>query len=212
MFVYEIENLKCSYKKKSALEVRELKVPQGGITNLVGPNGSGKSTLLRILAFLQPFEGTLKFFGNDNPTKVQRQSVTLLLQDSFLLRRSVFENVAYGLKLRKISMVEIRSIVDKSLLSVGLNPQEFSERQWYALSGGEAQRVALAARLALNPKVLLLDEPTASIDKNSSEAITKVLLHARDEGTAIIIASHDYEWLEGLNSDRKNVTISLPLS
>jgi tungstate transport system ATP-binding protein len=79
---------------------------------------------------------------------------------------------------------------------VGLESKDFARRPWYALSGGEAQRVALAARLALEPKVLLLDEPTASIDAASAQLIKEVAVKARQElGTTLIVASHDWQWL-----------------
>ena len=111
------------------------------------------------------------------------------------MKRSVFSNVSYGLKLRGNG----RDIVDKAnraLSLVGLDSKDFARRPWYALSGGEAQRVALAARLALNPKVLLLDEPTASVDAASAQLIKEVTLRARRElGTTLIVASHDWQWL-----------------
>lgn len=201
-FIYEIENLKCFYKDKLALDIKNLRIEQGSMTALSGPNGSGKSTLLRVLAFLQPFEGIMKFFGKENPNKFERRKATLLLQNSFLLKRSVFENVAYGLRVRKIPNDEITTRVEEALLKVGLAPQNFSGRPWYALSGGEAQRVGLAARLAISPDVLLLDEPTASIDSASVEAITKVLEDERRNGTTIVIASHDSEWLNSLTFDK----------
>jgi tungstate transport system ATP-binding protein len=79
---------------------------------------------------------------------------------------------------------------------LGLDPDTFARRQWDELSGGEAQRVALAARLVLNPRVLLLDEPTASVDARSSELIRSASLRARNDwGTTLVIASHDREWL-----------------
>jgi NAD(P)-dependent dehydrogenase (short-subunit alcohol dehydrogenase family) len=86
--------------------------------------------------------------------------------------------------------------VAQALLKVGLDPARFSHRSWRELSGGEAQRVALAARLVLEPKVLLLDEPTASVDRESSELILRAALDARDRwGTTLIIISHQLTWL-----------------
>ena len=111
------------------------------------------------------------------------------------MKRSVFNNISYGLKLRGNG----RDIVDKvtqALSLVGLDSKDFARRPWYALSGGEAQRVALAARLALTPKVLLLDEPTASVDAASAQLIKEVTLRARQKfGTTLIVASHDWQWL-----------------
>jgi tungstate transport system ATP-binding protein len=82
------------------------------------------------------------------------------------------------------------------MLQVGLAPESFARRRWSALSGGEAQRVALAARLLLKPEVLLLDEPTANVDTDSARLIRKASLKARDEwGTTLVVATHDWQWL-----------------
>ena len=111
------------------------------------------------------------------------------------MKRSVFNNVAYGLKLRG-NGGNIAAKVHKALELVGLSSDDFAQRPWYALSGGEAQRVALAARLALEPKVLLLDEPTASVDAASAQLIKEASLRARRElGTTLVVASHDWQWL-----------------
>jgi tungstate transport system ATP-binding protein len=86
--------------------------------------------------------------------------------------------------------------VRRALEKVGLDPTRFSQRSWRELSGGEAQRVALAARLVLKPKVLLLDEPTANVDRESSELILRAVLDARNQwGTTLIIISHQLTWL-----------------
>jgi tungstate transport system ATP-binding protein len=126
---------------------------------------------------------------------VVRSWVTLLIQEPYLMRRSVFDNVAYGLKIRGDNR-ETRSRVSKVLEQVGLEPENFARRKWTALSGGEAQRVALAARLILKPNVLLLDEPTASVDAHSARLIRKASLKAREEwGTTLVVATHDWQWL-----------------
>ncbi|MCL2767377.1 MAG: energy-coupling factor ABC transporter ATP-binding protein [Synergistaceae bacterium] len=207
--IYELENLRCSYKDRLALDIPYLAIERGSTVGFVGRNGSGKSTLLKALGFLQPYEGTLKFFGNINPSRNEKRKVTLLLQEHFLLRRSVFENVAYGLRLRHIPNGEIKSRVEEALTSVGLEPELFARRQWYALSGGESQRVALAARLALKPEVLLLDEPTANIDEDSSILVNNVLTKIKEKGTTIIIASHDITWLNELINSEKDKILTL---
>ena len=204
--IYELLNLRCLYKERLALDIPHLAIERGSSVGLVGRNGSGKSTLLRILAFLQPYEGVMKFCGDTNPNRNEKRKVTLLLQEPFLLRRSVFENVAYGLRLREIPNSEIKTRTEKVLASVGLEPENFAHRQWYALSGGESQRVALASRLVLEPDVLLLDEPTANVDEESSILINNVLVKVRERGTTIIIASHDITWLnELINSEKDRI-------
>jgi len=190
-------NVRQRYSGRTVLEVDRLDIEPGSIIGLAGPNGSGKSTLLRLLAFLEaPASGTLTFMGNpasSKPNRVHRQ-VTLLVQEPYLLKRSVHANVAYGLKVRGES--DITAKVDHALEIVGLSPDKFSHRQWFELSGGEAQRVALAARLVLQPKALLMDEPTASLDGQSATLIRQAALAARKEyGASLVIASHDMAWL-----------------
>jgi tungstate transport system ATP-binding protein len=114
------------------------------------------------------------------------------------MKRTVLNNVAYGLQIRKATD-HLADRVDKALSYVGLDGKDFAQRPSYALSGGEAQRVALAARLVLKPEVLLMDEPTASIDALSAQLIKDAVLRARrDWGTTLIVASHDWQWLYGI--------------
>ena len=119
-----------------------------------------------------------------------------------MLKRSVMENVTYGLKIRGVSREERENKGRKALEMVGLQPEQFLRRRWFELSGGEAQRVSLASRLALSPEVLLLDEPTSSVDSDSAELIKMALERARHNwGTSLIIVSHDDRWLDKV-SDR----------
>jgi len=201
--IYSLRNVSHSYGAHPTLNIEALDVRRGSIVELRGPNGSGKSTLLKVLAFLEPFSGELLFDGNAVRGKEMelRQEATLLLQEPYLLRRSVYENVAYGLRLRKLPRGEIASRVVNSLERVGLEPSRFARRPWYRLSGGEAQRVALAARLALHPRVLLLDEPTASVDEASAAMILEIMCRVtRDAGTTVIVATHDADWMSGVSA------------
>lgn len=193
-----LKSVRQIHSGRTVLSIDDLSIHPGDIIGLAGPNGSGKSTLLRMLAFLDaPAEGTIFFLGNPtgiSPSAVHRQ-VTLLVQEPYLLKRTVHANIAYGLKVRNKS--DITTKVHNALVEVGLNPDSFSDRQWFELSGGEAQRVALAARLVLKPKVLLMDEPTASLDVQSAKLIREAALNARERnGTSLVIASHDHTWLD----------------
>ena len=195
---FEIKALRHTYDKAQVLNIEHLTLAGGAITGLVGPNGSGKSTLLRLLGCIErPSEGQIEFNGHAiRPfCETARFQIALLPQEPFLMKRSVFSNVRYGLKLRG----EREGLVDRvqqALALVGLPADRFANRPWYALSGGEAQRVALAARLVLKPKVLLLDEPTANVDAASAQLIRKASMRARQKwGTTLVIASHDRQWL-----------------
>jgi len=196
--MYNIKSLTHSYNDQPALDINRLEIEGSSIVGLAGPNGSGKSTLLRLLGLIErPTSGQIYFNGRlaepfSDDTRFQ---VTLLPQEPLLMKRSVFGNVSYGLKLRG-DRHALSDQVTEALSLVGLASEEFSRRPWYALSGGEAQRVAMAARLALKPKVLLLDEPTANVDATSAQMIKEAAIRARrDWGTTLVVASHDRQWL-----------------
>ena len=202
--IFDIQALKHLYGGRAVLDIDRLTIAGGAITGLVGPNGSGKSTLLRMLGGIErPSEGHILYHGQViSPfCEAARFKITLLPQEPFLMKRSVFNNVSYGLKLRG-QKKGVAERVHQALALVGLPADRFAPRPWYALSGGEAQRVALAARLVLKPKVLLLDEPTASVDVASAQLIQHAALQALQEwGTAIVVASHDLQWLHDVCDD-----------
>ncbi|WP_320174695.1 ABC transporter ATP-binding protein [Maridesulfovibrio sp.] len=196
--LFRLENICQRYNGRQVLSLEKFSVGEGAIVGLAGHNGSGKSTLMRMLAFLEsPESGKIFYDGSqvDEPDLSLRREVTMLTQEPYLLKRSVEANVSYGLELRGERNIHDR--VCDSMIQVGLDPDKFLHRNWFELSGGEAQRVALAARLVLNPRVLLLDEPTASLDFESTQLIHKASVSAREEqGTTLVIVSHDHLWLE----------------
>ncbi|MFW5733770.1 MAG: energy-coupling factor ABC transporter ATP-binding protein [Oceanidesulfovibrio sp.] len=198
MALYTLENVAQRYGNREALEIPHLAIDEGAALGLRGHNGSGKSTLLRLLAFLEiPTRGRITFDGVSSTASMfdRRRHVTLLTQEPYLLTTTVRKNVAYGMNIRGMDNVD--QGVDKALSQVGLDPERFAGRSAHELSGGELQRVALAARLAIQPRVLLLDEPTASLDKESAVLIKDAVTNARSElGTTLVIASHDMTWLE----------------
>lgn len=196
--IYHLKDIRHFYGDKPVLDIREFKISKGSIIGLTGPNGSGKSTLLKLLAFInRPTQGQILYKGKPEfPfSPAVRSKVTLMTQKPYLLKRTVFENIAYGLKIRK-DTDQLEKRIDKALSRVGLDFKKFSQRMWHELSGGEAQRVAMAARLILKPETLLLDEPVASVDVKSAGLIREAALKARNEwGTTLVIASHDLTWL-----------------
>jgi len=160
-----------SYGDRTAVTIENLTIQPASILGLIGPNGSGKSSLLRLLGLIEkPTRGEIYFNGRivEPFSDEARFLITLLPQEPFLMKRSVLKNVSYGLKLRGCDGKDAVRMTTDALARVGLPAKDFSKRPWYALSGGETQRVALAAKLALKPKVLLLDEPTASVDAASA--------------------------------------------
>jgi len=205
MALFELHRITHQYNGKTVLAIDHFRIKPGAILGLWGPNGSGKSTLLNILGFIHPpSRGEVIFNGRaaEPFTPGIRDQIALLPQEAYLLHRTVFDNIAYGLRIRKKVNTERRGI-QEALSLVGLSPREFGPRPWFALSVGEARRVALAARLVLHPQVLLLDEPTASVDDTSTQVIKEAALHAhRQWGTTLIIASHDEQWLEDISDSR----------
>jgi tungstate transport system ATP-binding protein len=199
--LYAMRGLTQVYRGRPVLTIDRLDLARGGIIGVIGPNGSGKSTFLRLAGFVEkPTQGEILFNGRPaGPFAPEvRNRVALLPQEPFLMKRTVLNNVAYGLRIRNVKD-QLTERVDRALAYVGLEGKDFVQRPADALSGGEAQRVALAARLVLRPEVLLLDEPTASIDALSAQLIQDAALKARrDWGTTLIIASHDWQWLYGV--------------
>ena len=196
--LYKIANLVRRYGERVALRLPELAISRGEVVALTGSNGSGKSTLLRTLAFLErPEEGEITFFGT--PGVPPRHEASLLLQEPYLLKRSVFENVVFGLRVRG-QRGRLEVLACEALAAVDFAPEDMLRREWRELSGGEKQRVALAARLVLKPLALLLDEPTSNVDAKSALAIQKAAAKAADDGSAVIVASHDRLWLETLGA------------
>ncbi|MFP4257239.1 MAG: energy-coupling factor ABC transporter ATP-binding protein [Desulfobacterales bacterium] len=205
MAVYRLENIVHRYGGRPVLSVQDWSVAEGSITGLFGPNGSGKSTLLSLLGFIeQPSAGQIYFKGakaGGPYSRHIRSRVALMPQESYLLKRTVYQNIAYGLRIRGDRSNENERI-RQALSLVGLDAERFGGRRWYELSGGEARRAALAARLVLNPEVLLLDEPTAGVDAASAQMMKKAAAEAHlRHGTSIVIASHDMQWLEDICHD-----------
>ena len=204
MHLYELHNISHAYDGQPVLSIDRCNVPADTVTGVVGPNGSGKSTLLSLLGFIiKPTQGEILYCGHPSVPFDDRVrgKVAMLTQDSFLLKRSVYSNIAYGLRINKHKDKE-RHRVQEALEMVGLDPEAFVRRPWYALSGGESRRVALAARMVLRPKVLLLDEPTISVDAASAQMIKEAASHARQQwGTTLIVTSHDGEWLADISDN-----------
>ncbi len=205
---YHLKDIRHFYGDKKVLDIPALKIETGSITGIIGPNGSGKSTLLKLMAFIQkPTFGQVLYHGQPElPFSLAiRSKVTVLTQKPYLLKRSVYENIIYGLKIRKETK-NVEERVKQSLAIVGLDYDNFAHRKWHELSGGEAQRVALAARLILKPDVLLLDEPIASVDMESAKLIREASLKARRElGTTLVIVSHDLQWLYSISDQQFSI-------
>ena len=198
---YRLENVVRRFRQLPSgrsvevLRVPELEVRTGEILAVVGPNGSGKSTLLETMAFLQaPDEGRILLDGQDvwadHVSLAARRRCPILLQRPVLFQASVMWNVIYGMRVRGVRRAQAVPRAEEILRLLRLNG--LAHRGYRELSGGERQRVALARVLILRPDVLLLDEPTAHVDRANARLMEDAIreLH-RSTNVTIVLASHD---------------------
>ncbi len=191
---YHIRDLAKAYQGREVLAIDAIDVQRGEILALVGPSGSGKSTLLRLLNFLEPptrgwieFAGARFDAGKEMPLELRRR-VTTVFQRPMLLDRTVWDNVAYSLRLR--GQRDAHSPAQNALELVGL--ANLAHQNARSLSGGEAQRVALARAMILHPDVLLMDEPTANLDPYNVGLIEKIIHQVnRDQNTTVVLVTHN---------------------
>jgi len=178
-----------------ALEVDRLEVPAGSSLALLGPSGSGKSTLLHLLALLEaPDAGSVRIGGREvTPAdRDVRLQIAAVFQRPYLFKGSVLANVAYGLKVRGVERTERERRATAAFETVGLAGYE--TRGVAQLSGGEAQRVSLARALAIEPRVLLLDEPLASLDPLLRRQLARDFARiARESGATTVWVTHDQD-------------------
>jgi sulfate transport system ATP-binding protein len=195
----EIRNIRKNFGNFSALNDVSLDVPSGELVALLGPSGCGKTTLLRIIAGLEtPDSGSIHFYGEDATARqVREREVGFVFQHYALFRHmSVFENVAFGLRVRpketRPSDAEIKRRVHELLELVQLD--WLADRYPPQLSGGQRQRIALARALAVEPKVLLLDEPFGALDAKVRKELRRWLRRLHDElHITSIFVTHDQE-------------------
>ena len=162
----------------------DLQLEAGSRTVIVGPNGSGKSTLLRLChGLIAPTRGRVAWSGDAS----DRQA--MVFQRPSMLRRSLLANVAFGLKLRGVPRHEREARAHEMLARVGL--AGLAARPARVLSGGEQQRAALARAWTLAPRILFLDEPTASLDPGAAQAVESIVQAMAAEGTKIVMTTHN---------------------
>jgi tungstate transport system ATP-binding protein len=191
--VLKAEGLWKSYGQKAVLKGITYTFSPNRIYALMGPNGSGKSTLLRILSLLDPADEGRVIYTDGASTPLEhdialRRRITLLLPDIGLFNASVLSNASYGLRVRGVKGKEAKKRALKALSLVGLEQKH--RQNALTLSSGEAQRLALARALAVEPDVLFLDEPTASVDAENTGVIEKIILEMKGR-RSIILSTHD---------------------
>jgi sulfate transport system ATP-binding protein len=190
-----VQDVSKQFGAFQALGHVSLEVPEGSLTALLGPSGSGKSTLLRVIAGLEvPDRGRVIIDGEDaTPLPAQRRGIGFVFQHYAAFKHmTVRENVAFGLRIRKRPKAEINAKVDELLGIVGL--QGYHARYPSQLSGGQRQRMALARALAIEPRVLLLDEPFGALDAKVRADLRAWLRRLHDEvHVTTVLVTHDQE-------------------
>ncbi len=195
----QVQNVTKRFGTFEALNGVNLDIQPGELVALLGPSGSGKTTLLRVIAGLeQPDSGRILFNGEDTTdTRVQEREVGFVFQHYALFRHmSIFENVAFGLRVRPRATrppeAEIKRRVMELLKLVQLD--WLADRYPHQLSGGQRQRIALARALAIEPKVLLLDEPFGALDAKVRKELRRWLRRLHDEiNLTSVFVTHDQE-------------------
>jgi len=187
-----IKDIKKQFGNKVALDIKELNIKQGQITGLIGPNGAGKSTLLRIIAGLdKDFSGYIKYNDQGLSDEIYKK-MTLVTQKPYLFKRTVYENISYPLKIRKMDKKNIRILTEEIMTKLEIS--KLRNKKAHLLSGGESQKVSLARALVFEPRLLLLDEPTSNIDPESIKIMEREILRFnRHKKITIIIVTHNLE-------------------
>ncbi len=199
--VLKVSDIWKEYKSVPVLRECSFSFDRSGVYILTGPNGSGKSTFLRICALIEdPDRGEVAYLSDDTavPRGLDlRRRMTLLLPRIGIFNTSVFKNAAYGLTIRGLERNKIEAKVDRILEFVGLGHKK--KQNALTLSSGEAQRLGLARAMVIEPEILFLDEPTASVDRENRQIIEDIILGMKKKGTSAgVVTTHDMKQAERL--------------
>ena len=184
----ELSEVSLHANGRALLDAISLRIEAGPKTIILGANGAGKSLLLRVChGLLSPRRGGVQWQGPDAADQRRRQA--MVFQDPVMLRRSIYANVAYGLAIHRVPRSERGRRIAEVLARTGL--ADFAMRAAPTLSGGEQQRLALARVWALQPEVLFLDEPTASLDPGATAAVEAIVEDMHAQGCKLVMTTHD---------------------
>ena len=183
----ELESVHFTAGDKRLVDGVSLRVTPGPVTAIMGPNGAGKSLLLRLIGgLIAPSQGRIRYGGEP---AVRGNRVAVVFQRPVVLRRSVRANLAHALKIYGVARGDRRGRIDE-LLRLG-QLESLADRPARLLSGGEQQRLAMVRALAARPDLILLDEPTASLDPQATAAIEALVREAASAGTKAVLVTHD---------------------
>lgn len=193
MFKLNLENISKKYGEKIVIDDLSISIKKGERVSILGPSGCGKSTLFKIAAgIIDDFDGKVILDNNDiSDIPTNKRNIVIVSQENLLFpHMNVFENIAFGLKVRKKNEYDIKSTVEALLQEIGL--KGYSNKKVAHLSGGEKQRVALARALAVKPELLLLDEAYSSLDTNLREKMRELTINLQEKyNITMILVTHD---------------------
>ena len=194
--LFQFEAVTVAGAARPRLDAVSVTLPGTGITAIAGPSGAGKSTLLRCCNRLEaPTSGTVRYHGEDIALRdplAHRREVGMVFQRPVLFPGTVADN------LRVAEPDADMTRVERLLARAALAPGDFAERDASTLSGGEAQRVCLARTLATDPRVLLADEPTSSLDDAATDVLERLMRQLADDGVPVLLVTHNEAQLERL--------------
>ncbi|MBQ2034852.1 MAG: ATP-binding cassette domain-containing protein [Peptococcaceae bacterium] len=190
MMEVRLEQVSKQYGSKQVFASLNEVFESGKITGLVGDNGAGKSTLLRLIAGLDlDYSGHIYYDGK-RLSKSLYQQMTMVFQTPYLLKRSVYDNIAYPLQIRHRSAAEIRQKTEAMIARLGI--EKLADQYAHKLSGGESQKVALARALIFEPDLVLLDEPMSGIDAASVRFMEELIQeYVREYHKTVIMITHN---------------------
>lgn len=199
----EIKELSFSYDSKPFIDNLDLKIDDGEMVGIIGNTGSGKSTFVRLIAgLIKSDSGKIIIDGDDITNKkfnkkILRRKLGIVFQfpEMQLFEQTVENDIFFGLKQYKLTYDEKYKRAKEALELLGLDFERIRDKSPLALSGGEKRKVAVAGILVCKPKYLIFDEPIAGLDCNSRESFMKLLLALKQNGTTIIIISHNTDYL-----------------
>ena len=198
-----LSEIAMRYAQRTILDIDELAIEAGGCIIIGGANGSGKTTLLKILAgLLRPLHTRVELDGQHGDWRRMRRRLLALSvylhQQPYMFDRTVTENIGYGLRIAGIAGQEAGDRLESALDWSGL--EALRDQNARSLSGGERQRVALARARVLRPKLLLMDEPTANLDREAKARTYALIGELIADGVGVVLSSHETNRLEGLEA------------
>ena len=186
-------NIKDDNTNNIILDIKDFFIRNNQITGISGSNGTGKSTLLEIIAGIEPFDEGSITIDKIKLDKFPKGKIVMILQNPILFSGTVENNIIFGLKACKIDKDRFEEIIKRVLKITGT--PHFRKRDVTQLSGGEKQKIAIARALALEPELLIFDEPTTGLDESSKKSIKDIIKKINKTGVSILLSSHDKDFL-----------------